>query len=66
MLLESTRVTKMSVDGRDVTTLGDKIEVVSEQHQLARSLAEFLIKVITLGLVSSLLGSQIFLNSTIN
>jgi len=60
MLLESTRVAKMSVDGRDVTTLGNRIEVVSEQHQLARSLAEFLIKVITLGLVSAFLGSHIF------
>ena len=44
----------MSVDGRIVESLGDGIEVVSEQHQFARSLVEFLIKVITLGLVSAL------------
>ena len=34
-------------------TLGSRIEVVSEQHQFARSLVEFLIKVITLGQVSA-------------
>ena len=59
VLSESTRVEKISVDGRLVETLGSWIEVVSEQHQFARSLVEFLIKVITLGQVSPLIKKHI-------